>query len=222
MRCTSCSAPMPHSGIICQYCGTRNDIDLRDKKIKVLNERPMQNRECPLCHIDMPTVNVGEKTPFYVERCSSCYGIFFDINELEMMIESSVTGSRNVDLARLSELTQHPRHIDIVLYKKCPVCQKRMSRENYLAKSGVITDVCLKHGVWLDSGELRQILEWVKLGGVNRAEARLKQRAEVKLKERAKEAKSRSALPYEWKRDREYEAPTLLEILYDTLMFGRW
>jgi len=29
-------------------------------------------------------------------------------------------------------------------------------------------DVCAEHGIWLDPGELRHILEWVKSGGKQR------------------------------------------------------
>ena len=166
-KCTSCSAPLPKSGIICAYCGTRNDIDLHDVK-KFINVRPDQDRGCPVCHIRLQTIDVGEKVPFMIERCESCYGIFFDLYELESMIDNSVKGSRNVDLIKLSQITEHPRHIDIVVYRHCPVCRKLMQRKNFMGRSGVITDVCAEHGVWLDSGELRQILEWVKTGGIER------------------------------------------------------
>jgi Zn-finger nucleic acid-binding protein len=40
-----------------------------------------------------------------------------------------------------------------------------MHRVNFGAKSGVIVDRCKEHGVWLDGGELRQLFEWMKLGG---------------------------------------------------------
>lgn len=166
-KCTSCSAPLPKSGIICAYCGTRNDIDLHDVKTFV-NVRPDQDRTCPVCRTRLQTINVGEKVPFLIERCESCYGIFFDLYELETMIDNSVKGSRNVDLLKLAQITDNPRHIDIVVYRHCPVCRKLMQRKNFMGRSGVITDVCAEHGVWLDSGELRQIQEWVKTGGVER------------------------------------------------------
>lgn len=166
-KCTSCSAPLPKSGIICAYCGTRNDIDLHDVK-RFVNIRPDQDRGCPVCHIQLQTIDVGEKVPFLIERCESCYGIFFDLYELETMIDNSVKGSRNVDLKKLAQITEHPRHVDIVVYRHCPVCRKLMQRKNFMGRSGVITDVCAEHGVWLDSGELRQILEWVKTGGIER------------------------------------------------------
>jgi len=166
-KCSHCSAPLPKSGIICSYCGSRNNIDLEDVK-KFINLRPDLKRTCPVCHVQMQTINVGKKLPLYIERCESCYGIFFDINELETMIEKSVKGSRNVDLIKLAKISEHPRHVDIIVYRKCPVCEETMQRKNFMGRSGVITDLCVEHGVWLDSGELRHIMEWVKTGGIEK------------------------------------------------------
>ena len=168
-KCTSCSAPLPKRGIICKYCGTRNDIDLLDTK-KSRNLRPDLKRDCPVCKTQLKTINIGEKLPLYIERCDSCYGVFFDTNELEEMIEFSVKGSQNVDLIKLFQITENPRYIDIIVYRNCPVCKKKMNRKNFMGQSGVITDICAEHGVWLDSGELRQIMEWVKVGGAKKAE----------------------------------------------------
>ncbi len=185
--CSSCSAPLPKSGIICKYCGTRNDIDLKEDNRKVdLDDNKV--RLCPLCHTQMQTIDVGEKDAFHIERCDSCYGIFFDTNELESMIESSVKGSRNIDLMKLAQLSEHPRHVDILMYRKCPVCQKIMNRKNFMGRSGVITDVCAEHGVWLDSGELRHIMEWVKTGGIDKVNQDIKT-DKAKTKKKASKTK---------------------------------
>ncbi|MEA1891970.1 MAG: zf-TFIIB domain-containing protein [Campylobacterota bacterium] len=221
-RCSSCSAPLPKSGIICEYCGTRNDIDLRDVK-KFVNLRPDQERWCPLCHTQMQTINVGEKLPFYIERCSTCYGIFFDINELESMIENSVKGSRNIDLIKLAKITEHPRHVDIVTYRKCPVCKKTMQRKNFMQRSGVITDLCVEHGIWLDSGELRHIMEWVKTGGMEK----VKQDKELEDKS-SKYSKRKVNIEYE--KAKRYDESMLsseqnidlFDILEDFLFSSRW
>tara|TARA_B100001093_G_scaffold125141_1_gene117724 strand:+ start:391 stop:567 length:177 start_codon:yes stop_codon:yes gene_type:complete len=31
-------------------------------------------------------------------------------------------------------------------------------------RSGVIVDSCREHGIWLDAGELRQMIEWSRAG----------------------------------------------------------
>jgi Zn-finger nucleic acid-binding protein len=44
---------------------------------------------------------------------------------------------------------------------RCPVCGELMLIEDVL---GVTTDVCRKHGVWLDTGELPSIIDQVRAG----------------------------------------------------------
>lgn len=41
-----------------------------------------------------------------------------------------------------------------------------MQRKNYGRKSGVIVDICAKHGVWFDLHELEEVLAWLRSGGV--------------------------------------------------------
>ena len=62
-----------------------------------------------------------------------------------------------------------------------------MHRRNYGRKSGVILDTCRQHGVWFDQGELDSVLEWIRHGGLERAERHLRQLE-------AEEARSRQAL----------------------------
>ena len=40
-----------------------------------------------------------------------------------------------------------------------------MAVVNYKKQSGVIIDICEEHGIWIDGGELRQIIEWYAVGG---------------------------------------------------------
>jgi hypothetical protein len=40
----------------------------------------------------------------------------------------------------------------------------------------VIVDTCREHGIWLDGGELRQLLEWTRAGGqIHHEKTRLEQ-----------------------------------------------
>ena len=166
-KCTHCSAPLPKNGIICEYCGTRNDIDLTEIK-KVVQSNMSHMLWCPVCHTHMSTINISKKSPLHVERCSKCFGIFFDKNELELMIEETLKGDREFNFIKLSQILQNPRFTNNIVYRKCPVCKKTMQRKNFMKRSGVVTDVCREHGIWLDSGELRHIMEWLKVGGEER------------------------------------------------------
>jgi Zn-finger nucleic acid-binding protein len=47
-----------------------------------------------------------------------------------------------------------------------------MNRKNFGGMSGVVVDVCKKHGTWFDEGELPRVLEFVASGGLERAKRR--------------------------------------------------
>lgn len=207
-RCKSCSAPL--QGVICNYCGSRNNIDLGH--FKPLNVRPNQVRSCPVCHTNMSTIDVGTKVPFLIERCESCYGLFFDKEELETMIDMSVKGSRNVDLKLLQELTENPRYVDVIVYRRCPVCRKHMQRKNYGRRSGVIMDQCREHGIWLDPGELKHIMEWVKAGGLKKQEEERETQRHYGLQDRKKRSRHY--------RDRQGEGADGFDLLRYAFDFG--
>jgi Zn-finger nucleic acid-binding protein len=59
-----------------------------------------------------------------------------------------------------------------VQYAPCPVCKNLMNRVNFAHSSGVIVDVCTRHGTWFDQDELREVLEFISGGGLEAARAR--------------------------------------------------
>ena len=49
-------------------------------------------------------------------------------------------------------------------YIPCPECAGLMNRKNFGGTSGVVVDVCKKHGTWFDLGELPRVLAFVAAG----------------------------------------------------------
>lgn len=160
--CQHCSAPLPSNSIICEYCGVRNDIELRPKHSYGL---PKSHRTCPDCLVQLESLDIGKNSRFIIEKCGRCFGLFFDHHELERLLEERLENSYWINHQKLHDLLQHPLHKDKVIYRRCPECNRLMQRQNYLRRSGVIMDVCNEHGLWLDAGELKQIQEWIALGG---------------------------------------------------------
>lgn len=185
--CHNCAASLPESSSTCVYCGTVNDVDLR-RVSDYTQEAPPVRRNCPDCHESMAVVDISaaKGTRFLVERCERCLGLFFDTNELEAVLDAAVAHSYQIDFARLGNLeTPAPR--DAITYRHCPDCGKLMNRVNFGARSGVITDQCRSHGVWLQPGELYRLLDWRKAGGLLYNEAVRKEKekeAEAVEKER--------------------------------------
>jgi Zn-finger nucleic acid-binding protein len=104
---------------------------------------------------------------FKIERCDQCLGIFFDPGELGVILDRSVDRVFDVDHERMATLIEEEGILQptTVRYVKCPTCGELMNRRRYGARSGVVADTCKRHGVWLDGGELGQLLKWAKAGG---------------------------------------------------------
>lgn len=164
-NCINCGAPLTGNLLVCQYCSTRQDVDLALIS-RYTVEKPSAERICPRCHIPLQIIDLRLGEKFYIERCERCLGLFFDPGELEALLDKTITHVYEIDRPRLDEIQNVKRCGEYPLgYIDCPVCKKLMNRINFGSRSGVIADKCREHGLWLDGGELRQILEWVKAGG---------------------------------------------------------
>ncbi len=164
-NCKNCGAVLTGTLLVCEYCQTRQDVDLSVVH-RFTVEAPRSDRFCPRCYIPLQTVDLRLEKKFLIERCERCLGLFFDLGELEAFLVQVVTNVHAVDPQRLNEVQNvKRRHEYPVTYIDCPVCRRLMNRVNIGSRSGVIADQCRDHGLWLDGGELRQVMEWMKAGG---------------------------------------------------------
>jgi Zn-finger nucleic acid-binding protein len=115
--------------------------------------------------------------------CTRCGGQFVEHALLKELLERQAVypfgGRRDAERAA-------PR--DRVVYRPCPCCQTIMNRKNFGRSSGVIVDVCARHGVWFDAGELPRVIDFVRSGGLARAqEAEREERQQTRRAARAAE-----------------------------------
>lgn len=188
-NCVNCSAPLPENSVICDYCGSRNDVDLTGVHYNTTHESE-QERICPLCDIPLKTIDLGINGKFFIERCPECLGLFFDPGELEALLEHSVKNVFAINRSSLAQFNLRGSTASrAAMYVKCPVCAKMMNRINFGARSGVVIDRCREHGVWLEAGELRQLSEWMKAGGRLLDNEREEERKKEALREEQKRQK---------------------------------
>ncbi len=163
MQCIYCGAAMPKRGLICDYCGKRNPLNLTSlEKMSFESSRSSITLTCPDCKTDTETINIGLAEEMIVHRCHQCDGIFLSEKTLEDAIRHQVGSVHKVDHSMLRFVLDNPRNEtdNNQAYRSCPVCNRHMNKGIYAAISGVLIDKCPKHGIWLDSGELQQLLEW--------------------------------------------------------------
>jgi Zn-finger nucleic acid-binding protein len=149
----------------CQYCHTRSDVDLH-AKLPYKLEKQATHRICPNCDKPLQTVRLNMAEPIFIERCHTCYGLFFDKGEIELLLQSAVSHVTSINIAHIDNINKDRFHKpQKIRYVKCPECQRHMNRVNFGKRSGVVVDQCIIHGIWLDNGELTHLLEWKKAGG---------------------------------------------------------
>ena len=102
---------------------------------------------CPRCHAEL---TVETHKGIEVDRCPACGGMWLDYGELDQL-EDTVF---DIDEPKGS-LMFRSFEGDLV----CPKCEGRMQRFHYRANN-LELDFCEhEHGVWLDAGEEKQVLE---------------------------------------------------------------
>lgn len=108
--------------------------------------------DCPVCSEPMITLELEDVE---IDYCQGCEGIWLDAGELELLLGGSEQAQNFVkSFTKASESTEKKR--------RCPICLKKM--EKVFAGEDVLIDRCRKgDGLWLDGGELRQILEKSRL-----------------------------------------------------------
>jgi Zn-finger nucleic acid-binding protein len=130
-NCSNCSAPLPPNSIQCDYCGSRNDIDLKGVHYNTAHETDSE-RICPRCGITLGTIDLKIDGKFLIERCDQCLGLFFDPGELEAVLQATVSNVFTVNRSQISSINATMRAGDYgVTYIKCPVCTKLMNRINF-------------------------------------------------------------------------------------------
>lgn len=148
----------------CPFCGVRQEIDLRQVNFRDLGTD--FSMPCPCCeNTALGVIEFDLEPKVTIERCQTCYGMFFNPGELEYLMEAQIHPTVWLDIEGLNQISADFGYHHEVIYRKCPMCDERMSHINFGGRSGVILDQCGTHGVWLDGGELRRLTEWWRAGG---------------------------------------------------------
>ncbi len=117
---------------------------------------------CPKCVGVLKEQTIGIKSPITVDTCFACGGIWFDKDELELLVNKQILDTAEFDL-EAEPLKDDDLMKEIDLDKKeaiCPRCtgNKKMVKKISKRNKDVTIDFCENcGGVWLDSGEFAKI-----------------------------------------------------------------
>lgn len=114
-------------------------------------------RRCPRCG-DRGAGLVGRYLgEFEIEECGDCRGQWFGRELFGNLVMDPAVRRAVADRARLARA----RVVDDVGLR-CPMCAQTMTRKEFGGSSAIHIDICNRHGVWLDDGELHDILEFLR------------------------------------------------------------
>jgi Zn-finger nucleic acid-binding protein len=169
----------------CQRCGAAAAIpETKDAK----------DRKCPRCRLEMALVTIGSTA---VLECERCFGLWLDVPSFEKICADRE--QQSVVLGAAEHAPSSAPETSKVKYIPCPQCSQLMNRLNFARCSGVIVDVCKKHGTWFDRDELSRIVEFISDGGLNAARAKEKieiaeQREQLRQEQRTVDLRRSSSL----------------------------
>jgi Zn-finger nucleic acid-binding protein len=153
VACPKCMGMMFAGTQFCPHCGVRVTAIQEGKETKLA---------CPRCHADLVDVMVAG-TP--LDECNRCGGLWVDVSNFEHICSTAEAqeAATGLHLPPPVALDAH------AIYLKCPKCANIMNRMNYASRSGIIINVCTPHGIWLDRDEIRQIIQFIRAGGLDHA-----------------------------------------------------
>jgi Zn-finger nucleic acid-binding protein len=162
VRCTRCFSLQAPGTFACMRCGEAMDLE----PLLDATDAP-----CPRCRKPLEVANAVADAQTH--ECPRCGGIFVSRDALaDIMCRAEIGGALPDLPARMSS-----KITDDVRYLPCPLCHSTMNRANFGRVSGVIVDVCSKHGTWFDAGELTRAVAFAGNGGLERSRAREREEA---------------------------------------------
>lgn len=151
VRCPQCGGTFESSNE-CTYCGGG---------VRYANQGFLATRtelDCPRCDGTLREIVYRDT---HIDVCPACGGSWFDMGELETMLQSTRSDARSGEfLPSPSSAENATTTPSGTAYVRCPKCGALMNRKNWERRSGVVLDWCPKHGLWLDAGEIAQLRAW--------------------------------------------------------------
>ncbi|HSC28847.1 MAG TPA: zf-TFIIB domain-containing protein [Vicinamibacterales bacterium] len=156
MNCLNCGGAMQlfatRGYFFCRYCGSYHFPETAvDDGVRVLSESP-QNLQCPACAGRLSTALLDPAHP--VHHCRTCRGVLMPRGTFADVVRVRRAWAQGPPAAPVP-LQQDELRRSVL----CPVCRKSLTTHPYLGPGNVVIDSCDSCDViWLDFGELRQIV----------------------------------------------------------------
>lgn len=144
-RCFLCGSP-GFPGTLCDTCIVQRPV-FDDTVVAA---------KCARCTTPLEILTVGPGVGSRIFACGSCRWTFLPARAWSLLFTPDMSVVKEIE-TRVPMPTI--RVTDALPLMKCPACAQPMDRARFAANSANIIDVCrFQHGVWVDAGELRDIV----------------------------------------------------------------
>jgi Zn-finger nucleic acid-binding protein len=100
---------------------------------------------------------VVEYSNVELDYCLNCHGVWFDSDELELLLKSMNLDTHDL---LLSHILASAEAGTSEKKRKCPICRRKMKKTTIGERPEILVDVCIrKDGLWLDGGEVSQLVK---------------------------------------------------------------
>ena len=113
---------------------------------------------CPRCQLSLSDEHYENQQ---LKFCTNCWGHWLNQSALDAILRSdSYTFSRQERQEMLSTWANRgdvDRQGDESKQIDCPECSSSLQRKRFFESCPVEVDVCDEHGIWLDTGEIKEL-----------------------------------------------------------------
>lgn len=222
--CASCFVRVSDAARFCHHCGEAIGPEQR------VGEGT--ERACPACEpgkaprrLRSRSLGEGEEKTYPVLECNVCAGLWVGLDTFAALAARARTESPLPMIPRQAEpapggkvpsraKARHDPEPGTRFYRKCPVCDAVMNRVNYGhkdARSGVIVDVCGRHGIWFDDEELVRVLQYLH----HRIDEKARRQSDDREARRRLRESARTTPRLDATLDSDYDLIALAAILFD-------
>ena len=116
--------------------------------------------KCPVCNIELTPTRYADQA---LDVCSTCRGVWCDDGELGAVAKALIKTGKVSEPASLVSRSPRLHEDDDNREKPCPRCGETTQSFNFAYDSNIFLNRCdACSGIWLDSGELLNVVSFIK------------------------------------------------------------
>jgi len=165
MTCPVCGAslgdpPVFPGGSVQCTCGTTLVVPMAPVPGAEEAPPPSSIYREPLCPRCQAPLELREEEGVVLTACPVGHGLFVARPALEAMEHESFAAIQKLDATPEPAAPEPTERVTPAAPRSAPLCPRcdRPMREELVAATGVVVDVCKAHGTWFDAGELSTVV----------------------------------------------------------------